>query len=59
MPNPTKRHYRAAQREKELENEYAMMDEETIKSISIIGMLMYIMSIFTAFILGYVIGRES
>ncbi|MEG0012629.1 MAG: hypothetical protein RR324_05145 [Cellulosilyticaceae bacterium] len=59
MANPTKRHYRVAQRDKALDEEYALVNEETIKGISLLGLLMYTFSILMSFTLGYVIGNQK
>lgn len=59
MANPTKRHYRVAQRDKELDEECALINEETIKGLSLLGIFMYTLSILMSFMLGYTIGSHK
>lgn len=59
MANPTKRHYRVAQRDKALDEEYTALTEETLGVVASTARIMYAISILISFMLGYAIGHKK
>lgn len=59
MPIHKKRHYRVVERDKALDVENNFINQENLKQLSILGILMYILSILLSFMLGYAIGKQK
>lgn len=58
MPN-AKRHYRVAERTKETENAETLLVRNSLKELSILGLVIYLCAISLSFMLGYLVGRRD
>lgn len=55
----SKRHYRVAERNKEAENDHCALSQSTIQQITLLGMLVYILTIILSFSVGYLTGKND
>lgn len=58
MPN-SKRHYRVAERTKETENAETLFIRDTMKELSILGLIIYLSTVCLSFALGYLVGKTD
>lgn len=58
MPASAKRHYRVAQRDKEVVDSQAALTEESIFQITVWGLVMYATSVSLAFLVGMLLGKS-
>ena len=58
MPN-SKRHYRVAERTKETENAETLLIRNSMKELSILGLIIYLSTVCLSFTVGYLIGNRD
>nr|WP_307990020.1 hypothetical protein [uncultured Niameybacter sp.] len=58
MPN-SKRHYRVAERTKETENAETLLIRNSLKELSIIGLIIYLSTVCLSFAVGYLVGKTD
>ena len=59
MSYQNKRHYRVAQRDKEIMDENAMVLTEKLDKIATLGIIMFVGSTVLSFLVGYLVGRHE
>lgn len=55
----SKRHYRVAERNKELENEECALTHSNLQQFTFLGLCIYIISLILSFSVGYLIGKNN
>ena len=55
----SKRHYRVAERNKENESEHYALSQSTIQQITLLGMLVYVLTVILSFSVGYLVGKND
>ena len=53
----SKRHYRVAERTKEIENAETLLIRNSMKELSIVGLIIYLSTVGLSFTVGYLIGK--
>lgn len=59
MMSQAKRHYRVAERTKEVENENCSLSKADMTQLSILGLCIYTFSIILSFSVGYLLGKNE
>ncbi|MGL5677294.1 MAG: hypothetical protein ACRDDX_12825 [Cellulosilyticaceae bacterium] len=59
MPYASKRHYRVAQRDKEMLDENVLEQADMLQKLTLFAIIAYIMTTIISFSLGYVIGKNE
>ena len=54
----SKRHYRVAERNKELDQEECVLTQSSLQQLTFLGLCVYILSLIISISLGYLIGKN-
>ena len=54
----SKRHYRVAERNKELKQEECVLTQSSLQQLTFLGLCVYILSLIISISLGYLIGKN-